>query len=190
MREALGALVHLGLLEARVGDGTYVRSSSELSAVLQRRAAAARREEVLGLRAILEEHASSLAAAHRSEADLASLESLLVEPVLAVSVLGLGGGVCLVLALGFQSQRAADHGQAAALAGMAQSIGYLVAAAGPLLLGVLHDATGGWVLPLALLGAISLVMAVVGYGAGRERHVAAEDFQAQSSRSSTAATCR
>ncbi|MEK8169217.1 hypothetical protein NKH77_03675 [Streptomyces sp. M19] len=39
--------------------------------------------------------------------------------------------MCLVLALTFQSQRAGSSGEAAALAGMAQSIGYLVAAAGP-----------------------------------------------------------
>ncbi|HEY3482657.1 MAG TPA: winged helix-turn-helix domain-containing protein, partial [Streptomyces sp.] len=34
VREALGALVHLGLLEARRGDGTYVRASSEMQSVL------------------------------------------------------------------------------------------------------------------------------------------------------------
>ncbi|MEU3542273.1 hypothetical protein AB0H90_25735, partial [Streptomyces paromomycinus] len=52
----------------------------------------------------------------------------------AVSV-GLGGGACLVLALTFQSVRAGSSGEAAALAGMAQSVGCLVAAAGPLFLG-------------------------------------------------------
>ncbi|WP_326836329.1 FCD domain-containing protein [Amycolatopsis rhabdoformis] len=77
LREALGALVHLGLLEARVGDGTYVRATSELGAVLERRAAAARRSEVLGLRAVLEKHASSLAAVNRSDDDLARLHELL-----------------------------------------------------------------------------------------------------------------
>ncbi len=44
-------------------------------------------------------------------------------------------------------------------------------AAGPLLLGVLHDATDGWALPIALLGAVRLIMAVAGYGAGRARQV-------------------
>ncbi|MEU9796299.1 hypothetical protein AB0E27_38065 [Streptomyces sparsogenes] len=59
---------------------------------------------------------------------------LVAAPVLSVvacTLLGLGGGACLVLALTFQSQRAGSSGEAAALAGMAQSIGYLVAAAGP-----------------------------------------------------------
>lgn len=96
---------------------------------------------------------------------------LAVAPQLAVvsSVLtGLGGGACLVLALAFQSQRAADASQAAALASMAQSVGYLVAAVGPLLLGALHELTGGWTLPLMLLVALTLAQAVVGAGAGRD----------------------
>ncbi|WP_326836330.1 MFS transporter [Amycolatopsis rhabdoformis] len=89
--------------------------------------------------------------------------------LLSVTLLGLGGGTCLVLALGFQSQRAADHTQAAALAGMAQSIGYLIAAVGPLALGAIHDATGEWTLPLVVLGSLSLLLAIMGYGAGRDR---------------------
>ncbi|MFE5097813.1 CynX/NimT family MFS transporter [Streptomyces sp. NPDC056638] len=96
---------------------------------------------------------------------------LAVAPQLAFvsSVLtGLGGGACLVLALTFQGQRAADASQAAALASMAQSVGYLVAAAGPLLLGALHDLTSGWTLPLMLLVALTLIQAAVGAGAGRD----------------------
>ncbi|MFB7210742.1 MFS transporter [Streptomyces sp. NPDC056255] len=96
---------------------------------------------------------------------------LAVAPQLAVvsSVLtGLGGGACLVLALAFQGQRAADASQAAALASMAQSVGYLVAAVGPLLLGALHELTGGWTLPLMLLVALTLAQAAVGAGAGRD----------------------
>ncbi len=99
---------------------------------------------------------------------------LAVAPQLALvsSVLaGLGGGACLVLALAFQGQRAADASQAAALASMAQSIGYLVAALGPLLLGAVHDLTGGWTLPLLLLVALTLTQAVVGVGAGRDRRL-------------------
>ncbi|MER7413029.1 CynX/NimT family MFS transporter [Streptomyces cacaoi] len=91
--------------------------------------------------------------------------------VLACVLLGLGGGACLVLALAFQSQRAGSSGDAAALAGMAQSIGYLVAAAGPLLLGILHDTTHSWTLPLTVLAVLGVAMAVVGHGAGQDRHL-------------------
>ncbi|MER5889435.1 MFS transporter [Streptomyces sp. NPDC001941] len=91
--------------------------------------------------------------------------------IVACTLLGIGGGACLVLALTFQSQRAGSAGEAAALAGMAQSIGYLVAAAGPLLLGILHDTTRGWTLPLGVLAAIGLATAVAGHGAGQDRHI-------------------
>src|SRR5215510_1612195 len=43
VREALRSLVHTGMLEARAGDGTYVRAPSELAAPLVRRAQRARR---------------------------------------------------------------------------------------------------------------------------------------------------
>jgi MFS transporter, CP family, cyanate transporter len=89
----------------------------------------------------------------------------------ACTLLGLGGGTTLVLALTFQSQRAGSAGDAAALAGMAQSIGYLVAATGPLLLGILHHGDQGWTLPLSLLVVLSVLMAGTGYGAGRDRQV-------------------
>ncbi|MBD0671963.1 FadR/GntR family transcriptional regulator [Streptomyces sp. CBMA156] len=95
LREALGALTHLGLLEARAGDGTYVRSSSELQAVMLRRAGAAERENVLELRTVLEEYASGAAALRRDDEELHRLRELLADadaaaagedPSLAVSV--------------------------------------------------------------------------------------------------------
>jgi CP family cyanate transporter-like MFS transporter len=50
----------------------------------------------------------------------------------------------------------------AALSGFTQSVGYLVAAAGPLGMGVLYEVTGGWTVPLSVL----LGLAVVQLGAG------------------------
>lgn len=79
LREALGALVHLGLLEARIGDGTYVRASSELQSVMVRRASAAQRDNVLELRTVLEEYASGAAALRRSEDQLHQLKELLAD---------------------------------------------------------------------------------------------------------------
>ncbi|MFH8346400.1 FadR/GntR family transcriptional regulator [Streptomyces sp. NPDC018045] len=79
LREALGALVHLGLLEARVGDGTYVRASSELQSVMVRRASSAQRNNVLELRTVLEEYASGAAALRRSEDHLRQLKELLAD---------------------------------------------------------------------------------------------------------------
>ncbi|MFG2226521.1 FadR/GntR family transcriptional regulator [Streptomyces sp. NPDC048644] len=79
LREALGALVHLGLLEARVGDGTYVRASSELQSVMVRRASSAQRDNVLELRTVLEEYASGAAALRRSDDQLHQLRELLAD---------------------------------------------------------------------------------------------------------------
>jgi CP family cyanate transporter-like MFS transporter len=56
---------------------------------------------------------------------------------------------------------------------MAQSVGYLLAAAGPFLFGVLRDATGAWTVPLALLLVIMACMLLAGLGAARDAHVRA-----------------
>ncbi|WP_238605563.1 MFS transporter [Amycolatopsis sp. Poz14] len=116
-------------------------------------------------------------AAAASAVTAAGFAILLLAPGIAIvgcTLLGLGSGVCLVLALSFQSQRATGPSETTALAGMAQSIGYLVAAAGPLVLGILHDATGSWSGALVALTALSVVMVFTGYGAGRDRHVRAD----------------
>jgi MFS transporter, CP family, cyanate transporter len=68
-------------------------------------------------------------------------------------VLGLGQGSSLGLAIFFTMARAPDPVTAASLSAFAQSIGYLLATAGPLAVGFLHTATGGWTVPvLALIG--------------------------------------
>lgn len=81
---------------------------------------------------------------------LAGYLGLLVAPEWALLwsvVLGLGGGACLVLALAFLSLRAQDATAAGALSAMAQSIGYLLAAAGPVIFGLLHTVSSGWHAP-------------------------------------------
>jgi CP family cyanate transporter-like MFS transporter len=72
-------------------------------------------------------------------------------------LLGSGQGASLGLAIFFTMARAPDPVTAASLSGFAQSTGYLIAAAGPLTVGFLHTATGGWTVPiLALVGALAL----------------------------------
>ena len=77
VREALRSLVHTGLLEARAGDGTYVRALSELEAPLVRRASRASLNEAVEVRGLLEQQAARLAASRRSEADVGRLRELL-----------------------------------------------------------------------------------------------------------------
>jgi CP family cyanate transporter-like MFS transporter len=95
--------------------------------------------------------------------------------ILWVVLLGLGQGACFSLALTFFALRAPDPQHAAALSGMAQSVGYLLAAAGPSLFGVLRDATHAWTVPLALLLAITACLLIAGLGAARDAHVASPE---------------
>ncbi|GAA2133952.1 CynX/NimT family MFS transporter [Kitasatospora kazusensis] len=105
----------------------------------------------------------------------AGITVLLLAPVsgawVAAAVLGVAQGGSLGLALAFIVLRSGSAAGAAQLGGMSQAVGYLVAAAGPVGAGALHQATGGWNLPLTLLLAFSGVAAVAGWGAGRNRTV-------------------
>lgn len=84
-----------------------------------------------------------------------------------VLLLGISQGACLALAIFFTVARAPDSAAAASLSGLAQSAGYLVASAGPLELGLLHSATGGWSIPFGLLLAIAVAQLVMGMLAAR-----------------------
>ena len=84
---------------------------------------------------------------------------------------GFGSGATMILGLTFIGLRASSAHQAAALSGMAQSVGYLLAACGPPLMGRIHDANGDWHIPLLAVALISLVMAVCGALAGRDREI-------------------
>lgn len=79
VREAVQALVHAGMLERRQGSGTYVVAESEISGVLGKRIALARRREVLELRQALDVTAAGLAARRRTDADISALRTLLRE---------------------------------------------------------------------------------------------------------------
>jgi CP family cyanate transporter-like MFS transporter len=52
---------------------------------------------------------------------------------------------------------------------MSLCVGYLVAASGPWLLGLVHDATGGWDAGLAVLLAVTLLELAPGLPAVRDR---------------------
>ncbi|MDN5859249.1 MAG: MFS transporter [Pseudonocardia sp.] len=90
---------------------------------------------------------------------------------IACVVLGVGQGAALGLSMTLMTVRAPDSAHAAQLSGMAQSIGYTMAAAGPFAVGALHDLTGGWTVPLLVLLALLVPQALTGALAGRARHV-------------------
>jgi len=84
-----------------------------------------------------------------------------------VLVLGVSQGSCLGLAIFFMLARAPDAAVAASLSAFAQSVGYLVASAGPLEVGLLHSATGSWNLPMVLLLVLCAAELAAGLLAGR-----------------------
>ncbi|MFD5186797.1 FadR/GntR family transcriptional regulator [Streptomyces sp. NPDC058357] len=75
LREATRALIHAGLLQARQGDGTYVRATSELSGAIQR--LDSELGEVLEVRQGLDAQAAGLAAARITPEELDRLDALL-----------------------------------------------------------------------------------------------------------------
>ncbi|EGB3560140.1 CynX/NimT family MFS transporter [Salmonella enterica] len=85
---------------------------------------------------------------------------------------GFGSGATMILGLTFIGLRASSAHQAAALSGMAQSVGYLLEACGPPVMGKLHDASGSWYLPLSGVTVLAIIMAIFGLYAGRDREIA------------------
>lgn len=68
-----------------------------------------------------------------------------------VVILGLGQGAGFALALTLLVLRTRTHESTAQMSAMAQSVGYLIAGLGPLVVGALHASTGGWHVPIVFL---------------------------------------
>lgn len=75
------------------------------------------------------------------------------------------------LALTMLALRTRTPEATAALSAFGQSTGYLIAGAGPLVVGVMHESTGGWTLPFLLLFAVVAVQLATGWYAGRSRYL-------------------
>lgn len=91
--------------------------------------------------------------------------------VISVILIGINLAGNFALALTFLSLRAKTAIQAAELSGMAQSLGYILAAVGPVSIGYLFDLTEAWSVPLIVLIAVSVLVLLFGLGAGRDRYV-------------------
>ena len=94
---------------------------------------------------------------------VAGFAGLLIAPAAApwlwVGLIGLGPFVFPLL-LALFGLRTRSHHAAAQLSGFVQTIGYAGGAIGPLLVGALHEVTGGWTLPIVTLLAVSLLSIV------------------------------
>lgn len=96
------------------------------------------------------------------------------QAVLWTLMFGFGSGGTMILGLTFIGLRASSAHQAAALSGMAQSVGYLLAACGPPLMGKIHDTSDSWQIPLIACAILSVLMALFGAWAGRDREMVTE----------------
>lgn len=85
-----------------------------------------------------------------------------------VMLLGSGSGASFILALSFMGLRARDAMQSASLSSMAQTLGYLLAAMGPPVIGGMYDLFGNWQMALVVCAALSALMACCGLLAGRD----------------------
>jgi CP family cyanate transporter-like MFS transporter len=86
-------------------------------------------------------------------------------------LLGMGQGGLLAVAMTIIILRSPDVHVAAKLSGMAQGFGYIIAATGPLLVGVLRDASGSYFEPTVLFVAFGVTSTLCGLAAGRNRLV-------------------
>lgn len=115
---------------------------------------------------------SVLLASASSALAVAMVGMLLVPGAVVVWVVlaGVSSGATFVFALSLFGLRTRTVAQTARLSGMAQTVGYLLAATGPVAAGTLVDLTGSWVPALGLVAGCALAMSVVGVFAGRDRY--------------------
>ena len=85
------------------------------------------------------------------------------------AMIGFGSGGAIILGLMFMGLRTRTPARAAALSGMAQCLGYLLAALAPPLLGLLQQAQQHWHGVLWILSAAAIIVLINGLLSGRKR---------------------
>lgn len=95
----------------------------------------------------------------------------LVLLIIGIIIAGLAMGACFSLCMTFFSIRARTSDGSISLSGFGQSVGYLIAAVGPFLIGYLHDFTGSWVSGIIALLLMAVLFFIFGYPAAKNRVV-------------------
>lgn len=91
--------------------------------------------------------------------------------ILSTTLIGIVLNGNFALALTLLGLRAKNSRIASELSGMAQSIGYLLAAIGPVSFGLLFDITKSWETPLTVLIVITVLVIIFGFAAGQNKYV-------------------
>ncbi|MGO2107760.1 CynX/NimT family MFS transporter [Staphylococcus equorum] len=95
----------------------------------------------------------------------------LVLLIIGIVIAGLAMGACFSLCMTFFSIRAHTSEGSISLSGFGQSVGYLIAAIGPFLIGYLYDATGSWNSGIVVLIIMSILIFIFGYPAAKNKVV-------------------
>src|SRR5699024_11720684 len=98
-------------------------------------------------------------------------ETNLAFTMIAVLLAGIGSSANFTLSLLFLSIRAQNAEAASQLSGMAQSIGYIIAAFGPIVIGYIFDLTNNWNDALYLVLFILFIVSFFGFKAGKNKYV-------------------
>lgn len=91
--------------------------------------------------------------------------------LLGIALIATGSGASISLAFTFICLRTSSAGQASELSGMSQSVGYLLAATGPALLGFLFDYSQTWTSSIVLWILTTVLLLYFGLCAGKDRYV-------------------
>lgn len=92
--------------------------------------------------------------------------------VLGALAAGIAAGTTFSLSMMFFALRTNMPGESADLSGVVQSVGYLIAATGPIVLGLVADVVESWNAPLNLLKLLALGIAAVVLVAGKDTKTA------------------
>lgn len=99
------------------------------------------------------------------------LTSNFIAIVICVILIGISLSGIFALALTLFGLRTRTSRDAAELSGMAQSVGYVLAAFGPIFIGFLYDVSGSWSIPIITIMIGSLIITVCGILIGKERYL-------------------
>ncbi|MER2190867.1 MAG: MFS transporter [Solibacillus sp.] len=91
--------------------------------------------------------------------------------VLWMIFLGFAGGASFGLVLMLFTLRTKTAYEAADLSGFAQSIGYSLAAIGPVLFGYMHDVTNSWFVPILVFISCSVILAITAFKSSNNDYV-------------------
>ena len=91
--------------------------------------------------------------------------------MISVIIVGISLGLAYTLVTMFFILRTKHPSESANLSGMAQSVGYLIAASGPPLFGALYSLTHNWYVPLALLLVAAIFLLTSGLASSKDRYV-------------------